>query len=139
VGSGKSWPVGIEEAADFDKCALVEGAPDFLALHTFMWGEERQDIAPLGVLGAASHRLAPEALAKLRGKLVCLYPHADEAGVAAAKAWARALRDAGAKVTAFDLSGIVRADGRPGKDLADVCCIDYDCFERERKFWSVLP
>jgi hypothetical protein len=139
VGSGKSWPVGIEEAEDFDKCALVEGAPDFLALHTFMWGEEKEDIAPLGVLGAASHRLAPEALAKLRGKLVCLYPHADEAGAAAAKAWARALRDAGAKVTAFDLSGIVRADGRPGKDLADVCCIDYDCFERERKFWGVLP
>lgn len=139
VGTGKNWPVGIEEAEDFDKCALVEGAPDVLALFHFMHTEEREDIAPLGVLGAASHRLAPEALQKLRGKVVCLYPHADDAGAAAAKAWARSLRDAGAKVMAFDLSGIVCTGGRPGKDLADVCRIDYDCFERERKFWRLLP
>jgi len=139
VGSGKNYPCGFEEAADFDKCALVEGAPDFLALFTFFAAEERSDIAPLGVLGAASHRLAPESLEKLRGKLVCLYPHADEAGAAATKAWARALRDAGAKVTAFGLGGIVRADGRAGKDLNDVLLMDADTYERERKFWRVLP
>lgn len=139
VGTGKNVPVGIEEAADFDKCALVEGAPDFVALFHFMHAEERRDVAPLGLLGAASHRLDAEALKKLRGKTVCLYPHRDEAGQAACQAWARQLRDAGAKVTAFDLSGLVCADGRPGKDVADVCRIDYDCYERERKFWRLLP
>ena len=139
VGSGKNYPCGIEEAADYNVVALVEGAPDFLALFTFLWAEERSDVAPLGVLGAASHRLAPEALAKLRGKLVCLYPHADEAGAAAAKAWARTLRDAGAKVMAFDLGGIVRADGRPGKDLNDVLLMDADTYEMQPKFRRVLP
>jgi len=139
IGHGKQWPIGVEEAADYNVVALVEGAPDFLAAFTFFAAEERSDVAACGVLGAASHRLAPEALEKLKSKQVCIYGHNDEAGVAATKAWARALRDAGAKVTAFDLSGIVRADGRLGKDLNDVLLMDADTYERERKFWRVLP
>jgi hypothetical protein len=139
IGHGKQWPIGVEEAADYNVVALAEGAPDFLALFTFFSAEERSDVAACGVLGAASHRLAPEALAKLKAKQVCIYGHNDEAGAAATKAWARALRDAGAKVTAFDLGGIVRADGRAGKDLNDVLLMDADTYERERKFWRVLP
>jgi hypothetical protein len=42
-------------------------------------------------------------------------------------------------VEAFDFSGLVRADGHEGKDLADVALIHPDCFEQDRKFWEVLP
>lgn len=78
-------------------------------------------------MGAANHALAPEALTKFTGKLVCLYPHADEAGQKAARAWALALREAGAaRVTALDLSGLVLVDGTEGKDMADICRINAD-------------
>src|SRR5690242_12927350 len=105
------------ESVPVPKIAMVEGAPDFLAVFHFLLAEGKEKIvAPVGVLGAANHALAPQALAKLAGKIVCLYPHADEAGRKAARAWALALRDAGAaRVTAFDISGLVMVDGTEGK------------------------
>ena len=114
---------------------------DFLAVFHFLLIEGKEKtVAPVAVLGAANHALVTEALAKFAGKSVCLYPHADEAGQKAARAWALALRDAGAaRVTAFDLSGLVLVDGTEGKDLADVCHMNADCFDRERKFREVLP
>jgi hypothetical protein len=141
TGSGKAWPLGIMESAAYPKIAMVEGAPDLLAVFHFMLVERKaQTVAPVGVLGAANHRLAPEALTKFAGKLVCLFPHADEAGQKAARAWALALRNAGAaRVTAFDLSGLVLMDGSAGKDVADICRVNADCFENERKFCEVLP
>lgn len=141
VGTGKAWPLGVMESEPFPKIAMVEGAPDFLAaIHFLIVEGKEKTVAPVAVLGAANHALAPEALAKFAGKSVCLYPHADEAGQTAARAWALALRDAGAaRLTAFDLSGLVLMDGTEGKDLADVCRISPDCFEREQKFAGVLP
>ena len=140
TGSGKSWPLGVMESMPFQKIAMVEGAPDFLsAFHFLLIEGKEKTVAPVAVLGAANHALAPEALAKFAGKTVCLYPHADEAGQKAARAWALALRDAGAaRVTAFDLSDLVLTDGTGGKDLADVCRVNADCLERERKFLEVL-
>jgi hypothetical protein len=141
TGAGKAWPLGVLESEPFPKIAMVEGAPDFLAaLHFLLVEGKEKTVAPVAVLGAANHALAPEALAKFAGKLICLYPHADEAGQKAARAWALALRDAGvARVTAFDLSGLMLTDGTQGKDLADVCRVNADCLERERKFMEVLP
>jgi hypothetical protein len=141
TGTGKRWPLGTRESVAFATVALVEGAPDFLAAFHFLVveGKERT-VAPVGILGASNHRLDPEALAQFKGKRVCLYPHVDDAGRTAARAWARQLQAAGAaRVTAFDLSGLVLVDGREGKDLADVCRISADCLERERKFAEVLP
>lgn len=140
IGAGKSWPVGIEEVAEFSKVAWLEGAADFLAVFNFLVAEDKADaVAPVAMLGAANHRISEEALRRLTGKEVVLYPHCDDAGQTAAREWARQLHGAGARVRAFDLSGIVKADGTLGKDLADVCKISPDCFERERKFWEVLP
>jgi hypothetical protein len=141
TGTGKSWPLGVEESRSYPKIAMVEGAPDFLAAFHFMVVERKQDtVAPVAVLGAANHRLAPEAMAMFAGKTVCLYPHVDEAGVKAAKAWALALRDAGAaRVTAFDLSGLILVDDTKGKDLADVCRVNADCFEQQPKLMEILP
>jgi hypothetical protein len=141
VGAGKAWPLGVMESAPLPKVAMVEGAPDFLAVFHFLLIEGKENIiAPVGVLGAANHALAPEALAKFAGKTVWLYPHADDAGQKAARAWALGLRTAGAaRVSAFDLSGLVLTDATAGKDLADVARISADCLDHEAKFAEVLP
>jgi hypothetical protein len=143
VGTGKSWPIGTLESERFPKVAWVEGAPDFLAaLHFILLEKKSESVAPVGVLGASNHRLAPEAVAKFKGKRVCLIPHVDNAGRVAMRSWARQLNEAGAaRVTAFDLSGLVTVDGSEGRDLADVLKIHADCFESAegRKFWEVLP
>ena len=120
---------------------MVEGAPDLLAAFHFIVVEGKQStVAPVAVLGAANYLLAPEALVAFGGKSVCIYPHLDAAGRKASRVWALALRDAGAaRVTAFDLSGLVLTNGRSGKDLADVCQIGPDCLEQESKFLEVLP
>jgi len=141
LGTGKNWPIGTMESESFGKIAWVEGAPDFVAVFHFLLFEDKERaVVPVGILGAGNHALAPEALARFKGKRVCLYPHADEAGRKAAREWARQLHEAGAEqVTAFDLAGLVLVDGSAGKDLADVCRVSADCFERERKLWEVLP
>jgi len=140
VGSGKAFPLGVEEAEGFEKCVLVEGSPDFVAAFHFLSVEGKADaVAVLAMLGAANHRIAEEALRRLSGKAVTVYPHCDDAGRTGSREWARQLHGAGCRVSAFDLSGIVRADGSAGKDLADVCKIAPDCFERSEKFREVLP
>ncbi len=141
LGRGKRWPLGTLEAAPFPKVVFVEGAPDLLAACHFLTVEGKAaTVAPVAALGASNQHLAPEALTHFAGKVVRLFPHLDDAGRVASRAWAKQLKDAGAaRVEAFDFSGLVRADGREGKDLADVALIDPDCFERERKFWEVLP
>lgn len=141
MGTGKRWPIGTMESEPFAKIAMVEGAPDFLAVFHFLLVEGKTEtVVPVGILGASNHALAPEAVRLFKGKAVCLYPHVDEAGQTAARAWARQLKEAGAaRVSAFDLSGLVLVDSSQGKDLADVCRISADCLERERKFAEVLP
>jgi len=124
LGAGKRWPLGTTEAQAFAKCALVEGAPDFLALLNFLLAEAKDEtVAPLAMLGAANEKIDPEAIELIRGRHVRLFPHLDEAGQRAARAWARQLRQAGCRVDAFDLSSCIRTDGVVGKDLADVCRI----------------
>jgi hypothetical protein len=141
LGTGKNWPVGIIESEPFLKVVFCEGAPDLLACVSLAHAEGKTEtIAPIAMLGAAARTIAVEALRYFKGKHVRLFPHVDAAGWKVLGLWARQIKDAGAaKVDAFDLSGLLRDDGRPGKDLADVCRIDQDCFEAERKFWELLP
>ena len=141
LGHGKDWPIGTMESAPFGKIAWVEGAPDFLAALHFLRAEGKTEtVAPVAILGASNRALAPEALAHFKGKAVCIYPHADDAGREAARSWARQIKAAGAaRVTAFDLSGLVKVDGTPGKDLADVALMSAESFESEPKFREVMP
>ncbi len=140
IGRGKDWPIGVEESIPYPKIAFVEGAPDFLAVFQFLLAEGKEKtVAPCAMLGAANHRINPDALKYFKGKHVCLYPHLDEAGSNAAKAWAIQLQENGAYVEAFDLSGCTKTDGSTSKDLNDINFIDVDCFEEERKFRGVLP
>ena len=140
-GQGKTWPLAVLESAPFAKVAFLEGAPDFLAALHFLRAEGKAEtVAPVAILGASNRALAPEALAHFKGKAVCLYPHADDAGREAALSWARQLKAAGAaRVTAFDLSGLMKRDGTTGKDLADVAQLSAESFECETKWQEVLP
>lgn len=115
----------------FPKVAFVEGAPDLLAAFHFLIAEGKElSVAPVAALGASNHVLDPEALRYFSGKVVRIFPHLDKAGYTACKAWAKALKDAGAaRVEAFDLSGLDRSDGVSGKDLADLVLIHPECFE----------
>jgi len=139
VGAGKRWPLGTREAEGFKNCALVEGAPDFLALFNFLVIEAKDEsCAPLAVLGG-SNVIDAEALKLLTGRHVRLYPHLDQAGQRAAYSWAQQLVKAGCRVDAFNFKGLMRADGTAGKDLGDLLLIDPDCWERTAKFHQILP
>ncbi len=134
-GGQKNWPVNLEEAAQCSKLALVEGGPDALAALEIMRREGAAGVDVVALLGAANTRLDAAALPFFKGKIVRLFPHADEAGQRAAREWALALREAGAaRVDAFDLRGIVRRDGEAGKDLCDVLNIAPECAEKLTKF-----
>ena len=137
----KRWPLGVLESQPFPKVAMVEGAPDLLAAFHFIVTEGQEKfVAPVAVLGASNHHLAPEALAHFVGKHVCIFPHRDDSGWIGMLAWARQLKSAGAaRVTAFDMSNLVTVAGVVGKDLADVAQISADCLENEPKFLEVMP
>jgi len=132
----------VSETARFKKIVLCEGAPDFLAAHHFAVVENKtESVGIICVLGASNHRLASDALAQVKCKLVCLYPHVDDAGQTAARAWARQLKDAGAAgVVAFDLRGMTLLDGTEGKDLCDLLRLDPHCWETTNKFrGEIMP
>ncbi|MGA3171068.1 MAG: hypothetical protein ABSE62_08635 [Chthoniobacteraceae bacterium] len=141
IGAGKAWPIGIAESKRFPALALVEGAPDFVAAIHFAQIEGKSDtVAPVAMLGAGAARIAAEALIFFEGKHVRLFPHLDEAGRQASRKWAKQIAEAGAaRVDAFDFARLVRDDGAEGKDLADVCRIAPECYERHRKFSMMLP
>ena len=141
-GHGKTWPVNLDAAAKLPKLALCEGGPDALAALEIVRREGKaESVGVVSMLGAANTRFDAEALPLFRGKVVRIFCHADEAGRKAAKAWARALVDAGAGcVDAFDLSWLVRLDGLPGKDVADLLNIAPDCRAQWSKFQKeVMP
>jgi hypothetical protein len=117
-----AWPVGSASIGSKPFVALVEGGPDLLAAWHFAWWCGRvNEIAPVGMLGAGQ-RIHPDALALFGGKGIWTFPHRDPAGADAAARWAGQLREAGALwVKPFDFTGHTLPDGRPVKDLNDLC------------------
>jgi hypothetical protein len=139
TGNQASWPVGIEEAGEFDSIAVVEGV-DLLAAFHLLFAEERENrVAPVAILGA-SNRIPADALALFARKRVRIFPHADvnHAGLNAAANWEAQLRPIVESVDAFDFAGLVRTNGADVKDLNDLTNIDPDCFEAERAVWSLM-
>ncbi|MBL9116697.1 MAG: hypothetical protein JNJ83_16940 [Verrucomicrobiaceae bacterium] len=141
-GGQKNWPVNLEDSQHCTKLVLVEGGPDVLAALEILRRESKADaVGVVGILGASNTRLDEKALPFFRQKMVRLFPHADDAGRKAARTWARVLVDAGAaRVDAFDLSRLMRSDGKPGKDLCDLVNISPECRARWQKFQrEVMP
>lgn len=141
-GSWASWPLGIREAADFPAIALCEGGGDFLAAHYFALWEQASDCtkrdvqcAPTAMLGA-SQRIHADALPLFAGKRVRIFCHADEAGQRAARQWAEQLATVNVSADAFDFSGLVRADGKPAKDLNDCLLLNADGYGQTERILS---
>jgi hypothetical protein len=137
--AGKPWPLGAAEIGRRPYVLMVEGGPDMLAAYHFLWGFEMLDqVAVVCVLGAGT-RICVEALPYFRGKRVRIMMDNDaikerkwttkggvekvqrtRPGFDAAARWTEQLTAAGAVVEAFNLAGLVMADGMPVKDLNDL-------------------
>jgi hypothetical protein len=138
-GCWASWPIGIQEAKDFPVIALMEGAPDLLAAHHFIYAEGREhDVSAVCITGA-SNRIHESALPHFIGKRVRIYPHLDKAGQDAAPRWTAQLESVNATVDCFDLSDIPMTSGQPVKDLNDLALLDADKFESDHDLWSIFP
>lgn len=80
-GCTASWPIGLAELrGDTPQVLLVGGGPDLLPACAVLALEDRcSSVVPAAMLGGSA-RIAPEALALLRGCHVRLVPHVDSAG-----------------------------------------------------------
>jgi len=116
--SRKNWPLGIIESVGSDCIALVEGMPDFLAMHQFVIEESAsQRVAPVAML-SSSCDIAAEALPYFNGKRIRIFPHQDTAGITAAERWGNQL--IAARATSVDYFNFHAFSG----DLKDLC--DYN-------------
>lgn len=118
--SQKDWPIGIMEASQYPAMALAEGLPDLLALHQYLVEEAAIDrVGAVGMLGA-SCAINQEALVYFKDKHVRIFPHADQAGIKAARIWDQQLKQAGVKkVDFFNFRAFEITAGNCIKDLCD--------------------
>jgi len=129
-GAVHRWPIGITAAASFGAIALVEGVPDFISVlhHAGCDGLESR-IAPV-MLPGAGVRIVDDALPLFAGKRVRVFVHDDAgAGAGAFALWCEQLLSVGAVVDGFSFDGLFQSDGRPVKDLNDLCRIGADSWE----------
>jgi hypothetical protein len=117
--SRKNWPLGILEAAGCGGLALVEGMPDFLALHQFIIEEGLSGRVGSVAMLTSSCDIGPDALPHFAGKNVRIFPHNDGPGIAAAEGWQKQLLDAGAKRVDFFNFQACEAGAIKIKDLCD--------------------
>jgi hypothetical protein len=116
----KNWLLGILEAGDCAGVALVEGMPDFLAMHQFVLEEGMVgQIAPVAML-TSSCDIAPDALSYHAGKSIRIFPHSDQPGIDAAERWQKQLISASvSKVDFFNFRAFEIEAGIELKDLCD--------------------
>jgi hypothetical protein len=133
AGSRASWPLGWSDAVRRERVALVEGGPDMLAaLHHAGASDCMDAVGVVGMIGAAC-KIPDECLPSFAGLPVRVFVHADAAGMKAARKWAAQVAEAGAVVSGFDFTGMLRADGSPVNDLCDMAGIGADSWEAHRE------
>lgn len=133
TGAVHGWPIGISAAAPFPAIVLVEGVPDFISVlhHAGCRGLESR-IAPVMMPGAGV-RIVDDALPLFAEKRVRVFVHDDMgAGARAFVLWCGQLLSTGAIVDGFSFDGLFQSDGRPVKDLNDLCRIAPDSWEEHR-------
>ena len=136
--SQKSWPVGILQTKNQPMIVLVEGLPDFLAVHQIILDEGAVDrVAPVAML-SANVRIAAEALELFRGKHVRMLPHADVAGRNGAVEWKQQLQEAGASKVDFVDFASVKAVDKSIKDLNDFLPLHVAGYRNDPETWRVL-
>lgn len=125
-GGWAAWPLGLSvlESGKYRRAVIAEGLPDALAAFQVLL--ESQQVAGCAVLcmAGAGLRIPGECLPAFGGVRVRIFCDADDSGRCAALRWEGQLREAGALVDAFDLSGLLQANGKPVKDLNDCCRMD---------------
>jgi hypothetical protein len=136
-GGCGNWPIGVINAPDQQKVVLVEGGPDLLAAYHLLWCQDRRDITPVAMLGAGTS-IFPVALPLFAGRRVRIYPHTDESGIRATERWSHTLLRVGCTVDCYDFSDLMRADGKPVRDLNDFLLIGHDEWQ-ESQHEGVLP
>jgi hypothetical protein len=116
-GCRGGWTLGAEESKPFEKIAMVEGGPDFVAAHCLICAEGKErSIGVLAVLGV-SNNLTAEAITACKGKLVRIIGHTDQRGKEAVAKWANQLPQS--TVETFSLEGLIQANGKSVEDLND--------------------
>jgi CHC2 zinc finger len=113
-------PIGIIEAIGFENVAVVEGGPDALAAFHFALKASTDDIVGVVCMTSANAEFSAGDLARLRGKAVRLFPHADEKGRAAGLRWLTQLRLVAVHLDVADFAGLIRSNGNRAKDLNDL-------------------
>jgi hypothetical protein len=122
-GGRAAWPLGLPEAAPFERVLLVEGLPDLLAAFDFIFREGAAATAAAVTMAGASLWIPPDALPFFAGKRVRIFPHAGDAtgaGMAAGLRWQTQLEGIAARVRCFDFAGLEKAGGEPVGDLNDL-------------------
>jgi hypothetical protein len=116
-------PPGLADVTTYDRRAVLicEGEPDAVAALLLAWAGDIADSVGVVCLTGASKPLPPAVLAKLTGRRCRVLRQTDPAGHKAALVWAESIHAAGIVVDLANLDGRTRADGRPAKDVADLC------------------
>jgi hypothetical protein len=131
--SDGNWPVGLYESLNYPNIAIVEGGPDLLAAHHFLWAEECEDQwGVIAMLGACPN-FPPEAKQLLKGRKIKIFYHYDKEnqGAKAAYRWGIQLE---LPLTSkhFCCGPVPLQKGGFGKDLNDQAHISGDQFEELR-------
>jgi hypothetical protein len=122
-GGWAAWPLGLPTllAGNVQLAALVEGTPDALAAYQIIREAGLAAVSSVVCMTGAGLRIPAECLPAFAGKRVRIFCDADTSGRAAALRWEHQLRYSAATVDAFDLAGLLQADGKTVKDLNDAC------------------
>ena len=122
-GGWAAWPLGLPQVC-WETCPLVvivEGPPDALAAYQVILEAGLAAKCAVVCMTGAGLRIPAQCLPVFQAKRVRIFCDADSSGRSAALRWETQLREAGAVVDAFDLSGLLQANGKPVKDLNDAC------------------
>jgi hypothetical protein len=122
-GGWAAWPLGMPAliSGSYRRAVIVEGLPDALAAFQVLLETGCAASCAVLCITGAGLRIPLDCLPFFAGVNVRIFCDADESGRRAALRWEGQLREAGAACDAFDLSGLIRADGKPVKDLNDCC------------------
>jgi hypothetical protein len=113
-------PIGIFETIGFENVTVVEGGPDTLAAFHFALKASTDDVVGVVCMTSANSEFSSGDLARLRGKSVRLFPHADEKGRAAGLRWLAQLRPVAVHLDVADFAGLIKSNGNRAKDLNDL-------------------
>lgn len=125
-GSEAAWAIGVEESRPYQTVLVVEGGPDILAAHHFIWLEGREnDTCVIGMLGA-SMPISPAIASELLGKRVRIIAHEDVSGLRAAKLWLASLEAAASETDILQFKNLEFSTIEVVKDLNDLASLTID-------------